>query len=712
MATIGKIRKRSGLLIGIIGVALGLFVMNDLFTKNKTHSQDPVAVVFDENITYREFTAKVEEQKEFYKMQYGDYQFSGAELFQLNNSVYDQMVQDIILQKQYDDLGLAVSDAELNELFMGTYVHSYIRQLFTSPETGIFDPTQVQMYIETLDERSDEERRQWRMIEKAIYDERFNTKYNSLVTKGYYIPTAFAERDNIEKNKKYVTQYLGLKYNNISDSTITVSDEEMMAYYEEHKQEYIFDNPFVNLEFVVFDIKPSGKDLAEIQEIIDTAYAQFPEVENADIESFIYSKSDIDFTWDSSYLRRDVLPVKADTLFNAPIGTIIAPYMENYVFYMHKLLDRKNMPDSLNAAHILIAYQGAMRADGSVLRTKEEAEALADSLLGVVRGLDSLSFSQVALQFSNDASAEQNGGYLGWFPEGMMVPEFNEACLNNPVGSYQVIETAFGYHVIKVLDKTAPVQKIKMATIQRTVEPSKETADSIYALASTFASECTDATIFDQLIIDKAYTKRLAENVKTTDYTLPGIEEGREIIRWAFNEETEVGAISTVFDLIGEDRNVVVHMKDRTDKGQAEFEDVKVYIEPFVKKDKKAEMLMTQMNEALNGVTGLDALAKKLNVEIDTFDVAFATYSLPGYGPEPQCVGIISVLPINTISRPIKGETAIFVAQVSQVVEAPPADINLIRMQKQSFFQSKVSYELFKALQNKAEIEDNRILYF
>ncbi|MBN1684035.1 MAG: hypothetical protein JW855_01135, partial [Gammaproteobacteria bacterium] len=253
---------------------------------------------------------------------------------------------------------------------------------------------------------------------------------------------------------------------------------------------------------------------------------------------------------------------------------------------------------------------------------------------------------------------------------------------------------------------------IKMATIQRTVEPSKETADSIYALASTFASECTDATIFDQLIIDKAYTKRLAENVKTTDYTLPGIEEGREIIRWAFNEETEVGAISTVFDLIGEDRNVIVHMKDRTNKGQAEFEDVKIYIEPFVKKDKKAEMLMAQMNEALNGVTGIDALAKKLNVEIDTFDVAFATYSLPGYGPEPQCVGIISVLPINTISRPIKGETAIFVAKVSQVVEAPPTDINLIRMQKQSFFQSKVSYELFKALQNKAEIEDNRILYF
>ena len=711
MATIGKIRKRSGLIIGIIGVALALFVMNDFFSSNKRRSQDPLAVVFDEKITYREFDAAVEEQREMYKMQYGDIQLSGAEQFQLFNSVYDQLVQDVILMKQYDDLGLAVSDAEISELFTGQFAHSYVRQLFTNPETGVFDPYQVQMYIESLDERSDEERRQWSMIEKSVTEERYLSKYNNLVIKGYYLPTAFAQRDNIDKNKKYVTQYVGLKYNSIGDSTISVTDEEMMAYYEEHKHEFVFDNPVVSLEFVVFDIKPSAQDLAEIQEIIDTAYAQFPTVPEEEMVSFIYQTSDVDYTWDSTYLRRDVLPVKADTLYNAEIGTVVAPYMENYVFYMHKLLDRKSMPDSMNAAHILIAYAGAMRADG-VTRTKIDAEALADSLFNVVQGLDSIAFSQMALQFSDDASAEMNGGFLGWFPEGAMVPEFNKACLNNPVGSYQMVETDFGYHIVKVLDKTKPVQKIKMATIQRTVEPSKETSDSVYAMASTFAANATDANAFEQQVVDNAYTKRLAESVRTTDLTLPGLEEGREIIRWAFDEETEVGSISHVFDLIGEDRNVVVYVKDRQAKGQAEFEDVKEYIEPFVIKEKKAEMLMTQMNDALNGINSIDALSKKLSIEVDTFDVSFATYSLPGYGPEPQAIGVISVLPLNTISRPIKGETAVFVAMVTSVIEAPPADINMIRMQKQSFFQSKVNYELFKALQNKAEIEDNRVQYF
>ena len=272
MGTIGKIRKRSGLLVAVIGIALGLFVLSDFMTKGPSRKQQPLAEVFGEKITYNEFNYKVEEQKEFTKMQYPDYQFSGLELFKLQNDVYAQMIKDLILVKQFDDLGLSVSDAEFAELFTGKFAHPYVRQLFTNQETGMFDPTQVQMYIETIEERSPEEQRQWRMIEDAIYEERLNSKYTTLVTKAYYIPSAFADRDNKNKNKKYVTNYLGLKYNTISDSSITVTDEEMNAYYEEHKHEFVFENPSVNLEFVIFEIKPSENDLEVITDVIDTAY--------------------------------------------------------------------------------------------------------------------------------------------------------------------------------------------------------------------------------------------------------------------------------------------------------------------------------------------------------------------------------------------------------------------------------------------------------
>lgn len=713
MATIGKIRKRSGLLIAIIGIALGLFVLSDFITKGKRQSSEPLAIVFGDKITYQEFTSRVEQQKEFYKMQYGqDMQFATADLFQINNQVYDQMVRDIILQKEYDDLGLQVSDAEFAEMFTGRFVHPMIRQYFTNPETGVFDPNQVAMYIEGLNDMSEDDQRRWKMIEKMILEERIASKFTTLVNKGYYLPQAFVERDNVEKNRKFVTMYTALQYNTISDSTVVVTDEDLKTYYDAHKHEFEYDEPIGFADFVIFDIKPSDIDMNLAKTEIDCTYSSFNSVSDDELISLIYSRSDIDYAWDSSYLRREVLPVKADTLFNAKPGSVVAPYLDNNVFYMHRLMDRKQMPDSLEAAHILIAYQGAMRADESIVRTKEEAKQLADSLFAAAQGTDSAAFSNLAIQFSSDPSAAQNAGFLGWFPEGMMISEFNAACLNNPIGSYQLVETDFGYHIIKVLGKTKPVEKVRIATIRRTVEPSKETSDSIYNMASVFATVSTDQAAFDKAIVDNGYTKRVAENVKTTDFTLAGITEGREIVRWLFNDATEKGVTSTVFDLVSESKYVVAIVKDKKQKGVAEFDDVKEMITPFAKKDKKAEMLMEKMNSAMGGSATVEAVAAKLNADVDTFDVTFSTYSLPGYGPEPEVVGIMTASKPGVLSRVIEGEMGLFVFMVKEVVEPQPADRNAVMMQKMAFFQSKTNYELFKALERKADIEDNRILYY
>jgi len=714
MATIGKIRKHSGLLVGIIGVALALFVLSDFMTSNGgRRSVEPLAVVFGEKINYQDFSAKVEERKAQYMMQYGqDIQFTASDNFQISNEVFDKMVESLILQEEYDKLGLAVSDAELGELFTGTYVHPLIKQLFTNPETGVFDPNQVAMYIESIEERTPEEQQNWRMYEKMIIEERTKTKYVTLVNKAFYMPKAFIDRENIDRNKKYVTTYTGLRYASISDSTITVTEDEMKKYYEEHKFDFVLDEPIAAVDFVIFDVKPSVTDHKYAKEKVDTIYSRFTKTSDADIAGFINSNADIDFTWDSSYLRREVLPVKADTLFGAKLGTFVEPYLENNIYFMHKLLDRKMIPDSLKASHILIAYQGAQNADSSVVRTKEQAKRMADSLLTVVRGKDSVFFSQVAVANSNDPSVKQNAGYFDWFQEGMMVPEFNKACVEGAIGSYTVVETVFGYHVIKVIDKTKPINKVKIATIQRTVEPSTTTSDSIYNLANVFAAESQTPEAFEKNIINKGYTKRVADKVKTTDFTLPGIAEGREVVRWAYNEDTDTGMVSTVFSLDTETKYVIALLKTRAEKGQAPFESVKTIVEPFAKKEKKAQMLMEKMNAALNGTATVDALAKKLDADIDTFDVTFATYSLPGYGPEPEVVGNITASSKGKLSKAIKGEMGIFVYTVIDIVEAQPADAKAIMAQKMQFFQSKVNYELFKALQRKADVEDNRILYF
>lgn len=712
MATIGKIRKHSGLLIGIIGVALALFVLQDFMSGRGGRSAGPLAEVFGEDISFQDFSARVEQRKMMYAMQYGKNQFTSMENFQLNNEVYDLMVREIILQKEYDAIGMAVSDAEFSELISGRFVDPMIRQLFTDPNTGVFDVRQVQQYIANLDNMQPEAKSQWKVIEQMVYENRFASKYVNLINKGFYFPKAFVNRDNVDKGKVFVTSYTGLKFSSIADASVSVTEEEMRQYYEEHKYDYVYDEAFATIDYLVFHVKPSAKDMDEGRIQTDSVFSQLSRIDAKQVPAFVVSNSDIDFVWDSTYLRREVLPVQADSIFKAPVGALVQPYLENNEYQMHRLLDRKTIPDSLKAAHILIAYQGAERADKSVTRTKEQAKHIADSLLTVVKGKDSTFFAEVAKKNSNDGSVTQNAGFMGWFAEGMMVPEFNKFCLEEPNGTYGVVETIFGFHVIKTIDKTKPVEKIKLATIKRTIEPSKATSDSVYNLANVFAAESPDAASYYNNLVDKGYVKRMAEGVKTTDFSLPGIDEGREIIRWAFNEDTEKGTVSQVFTLDGETKYVIAVLDKKTPKGQAEFEDVKKLVEPWAKKEKKAKMLMDKMNSSLGGVSTVEALAKKLNTEVDTFDVSFATRSLPGYGPEPAVVGYITTSGKGGISKPVKGEMGIFVYSVQEIIEPKPADAKATVNEKMQFFQYKINGELFKALQRKAEIEDNRLYFF
>ncbi len=240
MATIGKIRKHSGLLIGLVGLAIVAFVLQDyLGSRNGSRESDPVAEVYGEDISYVDFSQRADELKNIYSLarrlqgmpNFDD--FSSKDLFDINNSVYMMMVRNAILDREYDKLGLAVSNDELAEYITGRMAHPLIQQLF-GDKNG-FNPNSVKMYIESIDSKSPEEKGQWSAIERYILEERMTQKYVNLISKAYYMPKAFLDRENVNNNKKYVTTYTFLPYSSIDDSKITVTDEELENYYEEHK---------------------------------------------------------------------------------------------------------------------------------------------------------------------------------------------------------------------------------------------------------------------------------------------------------------------------------------------------------------------------------------------------------------------------------------------------------------------------------------------
>jgi len=713
MATIGKIRKHSGLLIGLVGLAIVAFVLQDyLGSRNGNRELEPIAEVYGEDLSYNDFLQRVEDHKILYTLINNSNEFSSSDLFKINNEVYDMMVKNALMEEEYDELGLAVSDAELAEFFTGKFVHPLVQRLFSDPNTGAFNVSQVQMYIDDYENKPAEEKMRWNMIERVILEERRTQKYVSLVTKGYYMPKAFLDRDNVSKNKKYVTTYTVLPYATIDDSKITVTDEELEKYYEDHKYEYYYEEPVAALDYVIFNVKPSKTDYSKAQTQVDSLFSVFKGTNNEGMGSFIGAYSSAGFLWDSSYVRRDVLPVKADSLFNSPIGSVVQPYMENDVYAMHKLMDRKVLPDSLKSAHILVSYKGAPNAAQTVTRTKAQAKQKADSLLAVVNGKDSANFAEVAKKNSDDPSVKTNAGFAGWIIEGSFPKKYNDVCVESALGSCQIAETDFGYFVIRVMDRTKPIDKIKMATLSIMVEPSRATTDSIYSNAIGFATETPTFWVFDKNVAAKGLNKSVANPVRTSDFTIPGINEGRSLVQWAFAETTCAGMISTVMSFDEDSKYVVAVLRDVHQKGQASFEDVKLFITPFAKKEKKAQQLTEKMNGALKGVSSVSQLASKLSTEVDTFDVSFSSLSLPGGGNEPEVIAAIAAAKKGVISKPVKGEMGVYVFTVTSIVEAPKADYKMLAGQKNNEFQAKMNKQLFKSLEDAAEVKDNRVMKY
>jgi peptidylprolyl isomerase/peptidyl-prolyl cis-trans isomerase D len=233
-------------------------------------------------------------------------------------------------------------------------------------------------------------------------------------------------------------------------------------------------------------------------------------------------------------------PTVADTLINLNEGDIYGPFKVDNAFYLTKVLETKRMPDSADSKHILIRYAGTMRAPETITRTKEEAQKLADSLLGVVKK-DKTKFAELASEFSDDGSS-QNGGDLGTSTPGRMVPPFDKFIFNNPTGTIGLVETDFGFHVVEVGKQSEPKKAIRLATVVKNIEPSKKTTDDVFFRASKFEVAVKDGD-FSELAKSQNLEVKPVNNLGKMEANIPGLGANRPIVNWAFNEDTKVGDI-------------------------------------------------------------------------------------------------------------------------------------------------------------------------
>lgn len=701
MATLQTIRNRAGVLIAIvIGLALLAFILNDLIYSNQlfnTQTTD-VAEIHGQAVSIREYEYLVDELTQNYlRNTQQETVPDDAIAQQIRDQAWETIITNYVLANNLPKLGFVIHPDELQDMIVGSNIDPQILQIpiFKNQETGLFDPNLVRQFIANMDkDPTGNARLSWVAFEKELEQQKLQKKYYTALKKGLYVTTVEANAYADEASNQSNIQLLLKRYTDTSDSLITPNEKELKKFYEEHL--YLFEQEASrDIEYVVFEVRPSPADIQNLHQKMLEIKERFAQAENT--EEFVNQNSDIPYS--ESYFSKGEIPSVIDSImFASQPGFTYGPYIETDNYFIAKLIDFKNLPDSVRARHILISPNEN--------RTMDEAKKLADSLKTLLD--KKADFATLAMQYSDDPGSAKEGGDLKWFKRGVMVKPFEKAAFEAKKGEFVVVESQFGYHIIETLEKSKETKKAQVAFIQWKIEPSSATYQSIQNKTYQFAGMSQTPESFEKNITTEGLNKRIASGLRTNDRNIAGFDNAREIIRWAF--KAKKGEISQPFEF--PDKFVVAHLTEVREKGYAEFEQVKEQITNSVIKEKKAEKYIQEFNTYLK-LGNIKDISAKVNLPImDASNISFTSFSIPGIGIEPKVIAASAFLPINKISPPIKGNNGVFVINVTERNVQSTIDVKQAQFQLMYDIQTRVDYQAFEALKKLANIVDNRILFY
>jgi peptidyl-prolyl cis-trans isomerase D len=387
-----------------------------------------------------------------------------------------------------------------------------------------------------------------------------------------------------------------------------------------------------------------------------------------------------------------MFPIPFDTLIAAgQVGDVFGPFENGANFELVKIVNVKMGPDSVKASHILLPIE----VDETTTKAKM------DSIKSVIEANNN--FAEMASQFSQDPGSASQGGDLGWFTEGQMVPSFNDACFNGKTGDLVIVTSQFGVHLINIVEQTTPKQKVLTAVITNTIEASQATYEKAYNEASTFAITNNDAEKF--MAASEEMNRMEAPDLRPNDLTLMGRPNSRQVVRWVF--ESEVGEVSTPFETNNE--FVVALITEMKQEGILPLEMVEDQVRTEVIKEKKAAILSEKMNNPdIKKVA--EAIGKPTE---EAMQIPFSSFSIPGLGNEQKLLGMAFSLEAGQTSKPIVGDRGVFVIMVNS--KNVPDQVTVEegkRMGLMAGFQNRAAFEPFNAMKSNSEIVDNRYTFF
>lgn len=710
MATLQKIRDKGTLLVIVIGVALLAFVLGDLLTSGTTlfgRAQDKAFVVNGKVISTKEYADKITQFEEFQKMVSGQSSLDENTSAQIREAVYQQMVRQQLVAEQTDKLGLHVSKEELNDLVHGASISPVLQQLpfFVDPQTGMFSRTALVDFLNTINMPSPNPEEQaivnqykslWLFIEDMVRTQRLEEKYISLLSSAVVANDVEAKNSFDLSQQNAEMTYAVQNYFTLPDSSVTVTDQEIKAYYNKHKASYRLEAPLVKISYFTKQVAPSEEDYAEVEAESHVAFTELQQTQNPATVVADYSQ----VPYRDVFMSESMLtPDQIEFVRSAAINELYGPVREDDSYQIVKLIDRTVAPDSVHFRMMTIPSGTMVGQDSIVTR-------FTDSLYNVIS--EGQSFAAVA----NSLNPNSNGGDVGWAREMDLISfggaEMVEAVFSTPVGELVKLSLPGQQVILQIEERTRPVNKYKVAIIDMPVLASEKTSNNIDNELNQLVSTPEVGAKFNELASEKGFFVMPNITVSANEFTLAQIPGTRQVITWAANEK-KPGSVKK-FDLTN--LRVVARVDQVIPSGTAPLSEVSDRIRTQLVNEKKAEKIIADLKD--QNLTDLDAYAEAMNSRTDTVRfVNFNTQNITGLGYEPVMNAVSAFAPLNSVVGPLKGNMGVYVVTVTNRTQGSESydaesqkrgmmDENAYRMQMQSI----------EVLKQKLGVEDNRYRFF
>ena len=648
MAILQKTREKAGMAVSIIiALALLSFIIDPQTLEtafNAMSSRNDVGVINGKTISYLDFQQDVDKFTTINEMVTGSSAQSEQQQEQVRNAAWQSLLDRYLFVKNAKAAGIRVGEEEMKDLLAGDMVSPVVSQnpAFMD-ENGNFSKDALQNLINNISQdQTGRLKEYWNYIQNTVYTQQFYAKYGSLFTNSNFQNPLMLRRAIAENNNTTNVDFVMVP-NYGMDTTVKVSGDEIRKYYESHKNMFK-QNASRDMEYVVFEVKPSEADINATNETIGKVYDEFSTTDN--MKSFLARNSEkgLNEYWykagELSTVNSGISEfVDANAQGTSPIVS------DNNVFYAARIMATAQIPDSVYVRHILL--QGA-------------TETKADSLLNVlVKGEN---FSNVAASYSADTRSAADGeqGNVGWMTQTYMIPGF-ESVLTAQVGKPYIVKTQYGTHIVEVAKRTAPVAKKQVAILEKTALASGETFNSYYAQASKFSKIAAGKYNNYKAAVDSMglYSHPMKVTEATSNYG--SISQAKEVTRWVF--DNKVGKVSEIIT-VNNNYLFVATVTGIHKEGIAKIDEVKEAIRQQLYAQKASEKAAADIAQKIQGISDLQAIADTLHSSVSTgVDVRFA--SLAGQGLDPKFIGAASVAPEGKICGPVAGTIGTYIFKVN-----------------------------------------------